>query len=178
MGVRRSGLRGLSSQLETDQPRNRVAFFVCAPAGALCRARRGDGAHSLERRQTPDDHCHDGILGPLGAASFVAADDTGFSDELGGGVAFGGVLCPMGFGAPAPRAGPGHRGGRDPLGQGPKGRQFPDGHLPDASALPALALGGQAADPGHVAAGLGRVGSPGGRHSEVPKMALSLCTYI
>src|SRR5664279_5169705 len=89
----------------------------------------GGGAYSLESRQAAGDHSDDGVSGPLGPTAFLARDGTGVSDQLGGGLSFGGMVCGLGFGASeAPRS-PVHRGGRDPLGPGQKSGPISDGDL-------------------------------------------------
>ena len=46
----------------------------------------------------------DGVSGPLGPAAFLARDGAGISDQLGGGLSVGGMVCWLGLGASeAPR---------------------------------------------------------------------------
>src|ERR1019366_7093987 len=124
-----------------------------ATAGALWRAWRGSGAHSLEPRQASGDLRHDGIPGALGAAAELARDGAGIPNQLGIGVSLGGVVGAVGPDPPQ-IAGGGIAGrGRDSLGPRFAGRQLPDRDLPDRRPLPTPAVGRETAVGGDPAAG-------------------------
>src|ERR1039457_5286307 len=77
---------------------------VCASAGEVRDAWDSGGAYSLESWQAAGDHGDDGVSGPVGPAAFLARDGAGISDQLGGGLSVGGMVCRLGFGASeAPR---------------------------------------------------------------------------
>src|ERR1017187_549151 len=93
--------------------------LVClyAAAGGMSRGRGGGRAPAVERRQATADDGDAGILGWLGTAPELAGDGQGVSDELGGGVSIGGMVCAVGSGAPGTAGRRVGRARRDSLGK-------------------------------------------------------------